>query len=287
MDGAATLDRRPGLGGMHQTDVGRAITEGLRFRPVAETLAGAAAAPAVDGVGLTPEREADAPERVAGTMRVAYPGREGAHSAAACALLFPEAETEPLPSFSDVVEAVAFGRFDGGVLPIESSVSGPVSETHDLLVPLGRVDQRADDPPDPALPRRRRGDPAERDPHRPLAPGRARPVPASARLPPRGDGDRGGHDRGRGRARGAGRRPDGDGDRERARRGSARPRGARRGRGRPSRGLHPLRRGLEPDAARPRRELADRVLLPDRPPSRARSTARSSRSRVTRSTSSS
>ena len=71
-------------------------------------------------------------------MRVAYPGREGAHSAAACALLFPEAETEPLPSFSDVVEAVAFGRFDGGVLPIESSVSGPVSETHDLLVHSGR-----------------------------------------------------------------------------------------------------------------------------------------------------
>jgi prephenate dehydratase len=70
-------------------------------------------------------------------MRVAYPGREGAHSAAACALLFPEAETEPLPSFSDVVEAVAFGRFDGGVLPIESSVSGPVSETHDLLVHSG------------------------------------------------------------------------------------------------------------------------------------------------------
>jgi len=70
-------------------------------------------------------------------MRVAYPGREGAHSAAACALLFPDTEAEPLPSFSDVVEAVAFGQFDGGVLPIESSVSGPVSETHDLLVDSG------------------------------------------------------------------------------------------------------------------------------------------------------
>ena len=70
-------------------------------------------------------------------MRVAYPGREGAHSAAACALLFPEAEGEPLPSFADVVEAVAFGRFDAGVLPIESSVSGPVAESHDLLVGSG------------------------------------------------------------------------------------------------------------------------------------------------------
>lgn len=67
-------------------------------------------------------------------MKVAYPGREGAHSAAACALLHPEAEAHALPSFADVVEAVAFGRFDSGVLPIESSVSGPVTETHDLLV---------------------------------------------------------------------------------------------------------------------------------------------------------
>jgi len=67
-------------------------------------------------------------------MKVAYPGREGAHSAAACALLHPEAEAQALPSFADVVEAVAFGRFESGVLPIESSVSGPVTETHDLLV---------------------------------------------------------------------------------------------------------------------------------------------------------
>ena len=43
--------------GMHRTDVSRAISEGLRFRPVAETIAGAAAA--VEGVGLTPEREAE------------------------------------------------------------------------------------------------------------------------------------------------------------------------------------------------------------------------------------
>ena len=45
--------------GMHETDVSRAVEAGLRFRPIAETLAGAADAPAVDGVGLTPEREAE------------------------------------------------------------------------------------------------------------------------------------------------------------------------------------------------------------------------------------
>ncbi|HEY8103973.1 MAG TPA: prephenate dehydratase domain-containing protein [Gaiellaceae bacterium] len=67
-------------------------------------------------------------------MNVAYPGREGAHSAAACAQLFPDAEAEALPSFTDVVAAVASGRVEAGVLPIESSVAGPVAETHDLLV---------------------------------------------------------------------------------------------------------------------------------------------------------
>ena len=36
----------------------RAVAAGLRFRPVEETIAGAATAPAVEGVGLTPEREA-------------------------------------------------------------------------------------------------------------------------------------------------------------------------------------------------------------------------------------
>ena len=45
--------------GMHEVDVSRAVAEGLHFRPVAETLAGAADAPAVEGVGLTPEREAE------------------------------------------------------------------------------------------------------------------------------------------------------------------------------------------------------------------------------------
>jgi prephenate dehydratase len=67
-------------------------------------------------------------------VNVAYPGRDGAHSAAAADRLFPEgAELVPLPSFSAVVEAAASGDAEFGVLPIESSLSGPVAETHDLL----------------------------------------------------------------------------------------------------------------------------------------------------------
>jgi prephenate dehydratase len=67
-------------------------------------------------------------------VNVAYPGRDGAHSAAAADRLFPEgAELLPLPSFSAVVEAASSGDAEYGVLPIESSLSGPVAETHDLL----------------------------------------------------------------------------------------------------------------------------------------------------------
>jgi prephenate dehydratase len=65
---------------------------------------------------------------------VAYPGRDGAHSAAACDRLFPGgAELLALPSFSAVAQAAADGAVEFGVLPIESSLSGPVAETHDLL----------------------------------------------------------------------------------------------------------------------------------------------------------
>ena len=42
-----------------EVDVSRAVAAGLRFRPLAETLRGAATAPAVEGVGLTQEREAE------------------------------------------------------------------------------------------------------------------------------------------------------------------------------------------------------------------------------------
>lgn len=68
------------------------------------------------------------------TTSVGYPGRDGAHSAAACDRLFPrDVELVPLPSFHAVVEATADGAISFGVLPIESSLSGPVAETHDLL----------------------------------------------------------------------------------------------------------------------------------------------------------
>jgi prephenate dehydratase len=66
-------------------------------------------------------------------LSVAYAGRDGAHSASACVELFPHDQLVPLPSFTAVAQAAIAGDVQFGVLPIESSVSGPVAETHDLL----------------------------------------------------------------------------------------------------------------------------------------------------------
>jgi prephenate dehydratase len=67
-------------------------------------------------------------------LSVAYPGRAGAHSGEAADALFGgDARVFAVPSFAAVVAAVAAGDCDAGVLPMESSLAGPVNETHDLL----------------------------------------------------------------------------------------------------------------------------------------------------------
>lgn len=67
-------------------------------------------------------------------VQVAYPGPDGTHAAVAADRLFPEDATlVALPTFSAVVEAATLGDVEFGVLPIESSLAGPVAETHDLL----------------------------------------------------------------------------------------------------------------------------------------------------------
>jgi prephenate dehydratase len=78
------------------------------------------------------------------SVTVAYAGRDGAHGATACDRLFPrDAEVTALPTFSAVAEATIAGDVEYGVLPIESSLSGAVAETHDLLhaSPLSIVDE--------------------------------------------------------------------------------------------------------------------------------------------------
>jgi prephenate dehydratase len=65
---------------------------------------------------------------------VAYAGGAGAHSAAAAERLFPFASALiAVDTFAEVVRAAVEGEVAYGVLPIESSLAGPVAETHDLL----------------------------------------------------------------------------------------------------------------------------------------------------------
>lgn len=67
-------------------------------------------------------------------VSVAYPGPEGSHSSAAASVLVPDAvRAVGLPSFAAVVDAAASTDVSLGVLPIESSLIGPIAETHDLL----------------------------------------------------------------------------------------------------------------------------------------------------------
>ena len=68
------------------------------------------------------------------SVTVGYPGPRGSHSDAAASVLVPDAaKAVDLPSFSAVIDAAATARVEVGVLPIESSLFGPIAETHDLL----------------------------------------------------------------------------------------------------------------------------------------------------------
>jgi prephenate dehydratase len=71
-------------------------------------------------------------------VKVVYAGQDGSHAEAACELLFPDnGDTIAVSTFREVVEAVEAGEAERGVLAIESSVVGPVAETHDLLFDSG------------------------------------------------------------------------------------------------------------------------------------------------------
>ena len=66
-------------------------------------------------------------------VAVAYPGPPGSHASAAAAVLFPADDLVPLMGFRAVADSVSAADTTHGVLPIESSLAGPVAETHDLL----------------------------------------------------------------------------------------------------------------------------------------------------------
>ncbi|TSC24536.1 prephenate dehydratase [Corallococcus sp. Z5C101001] len=71
----------------------------------------------------------------AASRRIAFQGELGAYGDEATGAFFGPAVTRvPCPTFRAVFEAVASGAVDGGVVPMESALAGPVAEVVDLLL---------------------------------------------------------------------------------------------------------------------------------------------------------
>jgi prephenate dehydratase len=66
-------------------------------------------------------------------MRVAYQGLPGAFGHQACLAFLPDHEPVAEPSFAAVVAAVAEGRAERGLIPVENVEAGPVEEAHAAL----------------------------------------------------------------------------------------------------------------------------------------------------------
>lgn len=66
-------------------------------------------------------------------MRIAYAGAPGAFAHEACLTFAPDHDAVAVASFAEVVEAVAAGRMQAGMLPLRNSRAGPVPGIADLL----------------------------------------------------------------------------------------------------------------------------------------------------------
>ncbi|HVW92113.1 MAG TPA: prephenate dehydratase [Devosia sp.] len=71
------------------------------------------------------------------TLRVAFQGEPGAFSHAAAHALFPDGSPVPCLTFEDTLAAVTEGKADFGVVPIENSLYGRITDVHHLLPDSG------------------------------------------------------------------------------------------------------------------------------------------------------
>lgn len=65
--------------------------------------------------------------------KIACQGTAGSYSEAACKKLFGNSPAQFYPAFEDVFKAVESGEVEYGILPIQNSTIGSVSETYDLM----------------------------------------------------------------------------------------------------------------------------------------------------------
>jgi len=71
------------------------------------------------------------------TKIIAYQGEPGANSHIACSDVYPGRETLPCASFEEAFAAVTEGRAELGMIPIENSLAGRVSDIHHFLPDAG------------------------------------------------------------------------------------------------------------------------------------------------------
>jgi prephenate dehydratase len=69
--------------------------------------------------------------------KIAFQGEPGAFSHAAAHALFPRGEAVPCTTFEDTISAVQSGKADYGVVPVENSLYGRITDIYHLLPESG------------------------------------------------------------------------------------------------------------------------------------------------------
>jgi prephenate dehydratase len=69
--------------------------------------------------------------------RIVFQGEPGANSHIACSQAYKSYEPVPCPTFEDALNAVASGKAELGMIPIENSVAGRVADIHHLMPTSG------------------------------------------------------------------------------------------------------------------------------------------------------
>src|SRR5580658_1845741 len=75
--------------------------------------------------------------RDAKPLKIVFQGEPGANSHIACREAYPGGEALPYPTFEDALNAVASGEADLGMIPIENSLAGRVTDIHHLMPTAG------------------------------------------------------------------------------------------------------------------------------------------------------